>query len=407
MSFFDKIPEWQDDNAMGVLMSDFRENEAVDPHLWNYLKNFWKTTILKYLQHENRFMIHGIEELEMIFQRNNVIPICFSKLVDLLHEDKILIDEKTLLKRKGLFFNVGRAIVWPIKLPFRIIFRKEFHSTNIIIYKTQYELLRNKVLDAINKAFPTITFEELMSFTGIPSDELTFILHILFREISPLHVHKEDGKIIGLSKHFDVEQMKVFFDLQRQMKHIQHVINQQKAVIKVAVTKPKTKAEKTRAKKNVLPILNNLKKNEKLFSNLQFIYFQIIGNKNINDAAECLKNSTEVLKNSIEIDHDMMDNLIEALEDADEFEQLINTPLQNHMASHGFDEDALERELHLLDSMDSTNGDRELVSSVVRPSKQLVIENEEEIEEEVHDETKSRLQQDKMVLEAEKLLEML
>lgn len=67
-------PEWEDDERMNFLFSDFKENRDVNTKDWDSKIDFWTSLILKICRSRGT-VCFNLQELNKIFQRKGFVPL--------------------------------------------------------------------------------------------------------------------------------------------------------------------------------------------------------------------------------------------------------------------------------------------------------------------------------------------
>ena len=73
--------DWQDDETMDVLFSQFRENRDINPQSWDRKMNFWKEMIRGECIYARSPIINA-QLLPQHFVRRNKVPICLEKVLE-------------------------------------------------------------------------------------------------------------------------------------------------------------------------------------------------------------------------------------------------------------------------------------------------------------------------------------
>ncbi|KAL0979446.1 hypothetical protein UPYG_G00185160 [Umbra pygmaea] len=113
-------PEWEDDERMNFLFSDFKENRDVNTTDWDSKMDFWTTLILKVCR-SRRTVCINLKELNQIFQRKGIVPLglvtviqCMARCGKVQRESEFAAN----INPGWVSWGVGLLLVKPLKWTF-------------------------------------------------------------------------------------------------------------------------------------------------------------------------------------------------------------------------------------------------------------------------------------------------
>lgn len=73
-------PEWDDDERMNFMFSDFKENREVNPADWDSKMEFWTALVLRSCRERGTVCVN-LHELNRIFRRKEKSPLGLSTVL--------------------------------------------------------------------------------------------------------------------------------------------------------------------------------------------------------------------------------------------------------------------------------------------------------------------------------------
>jgi len=66
--------DWEDDQRMNFLFSDFKENRDVNPSDWDSKMHFWSSLVVRTCRSRGAVSC-SLEQLNAVFRRNGTLPL--------------------------------------------------------------------------------------------------------------------------------------------------------------------------------------------------------------------------------------------------------------------------------------------------------------------------------------------
>ncbi|XP_045082961.1 charged multivesicular body protein 7 isoform X2 [Coregonus clupeaformis] len=113
-------PEWEDDERMNFLFSDFKENRDVSTTDWDSKMDFWTTLILKICRSRGTVCVH-LQELNKIFQRKGIMPLGLGTVIQCMARCGKMQRESEFAANVDcgwVSWGVGLLLVKPLKWTF-------------------------------------------------------------------------------------------------------------------------------------------------------------------------------------------------------------------------------------------------------------------------------------------------
>ncbi|KAM6954442.1 charged multivesicular body protein 7 [Aplochiton taeniatus] len=203
-------PEWEDDERMNFLFSDFKENRDVNTTDWDSKMDFWTALIIKICRNRGTVCIN-LQELNKIFRRKEIVPLGLGTVIQSMARlGKIQRESEFAANVDSgwLSWGVGVLLVKPLKWTFSALLgssqitSEESFVVNELVKEKAAELLgvyRNSSLS--NRSL--LSFQEVRTMSSqVCVDESTLCLALLQmqREKQVTVLLHEDEKIVKFSQ---------------------------------------------------------------------------------------------------------------------------------------------------------------------------------------------------------------
>ncbi|KAM4617079.1 charged multivesicular body protein 7 isoform 2-T3 [Polymixia lowei] len=180
-------PEWEDDERMTFLFSDFKENRDVNTTDWDSKMDFWTSLIVQSCRVRGTVCLH-LQELNKIFRRKGTLPLGLGTVIQCMARSGKIQRESEFAANVDsgwLSWGVGLLLVKPLKWTFSTLLgssRVPLQESFVVI-----ELVKEKaaeLLDAYRRsAFASrslLSFQELCALSShVCADESTLCMALL------------------------------------------------------------------------------------------------------------------------------------------------------------------------------------------------------------------------------------
>lgn len=180
-------PEWEDDERMNFLFSDFKENRDVNTTDWDSKMDFWTALIIQICRTRGTVSI-SLQELNKIFRRKGIVPLGLGTVIQSMARSGKIQRESEFAANVDsgwLSWGVGVLLVKPLKWTFSTLLGSsqislgESFVVNELVKEKAAELLgvyRNSSLS--NRSL--LSFQEVRTMSSqVCVDESTLCLALL------------------------------------------------------------------------------------------------------------------------------------------------------------------------------------------------------------------------------------
>uniref|UniRef100_A0A8C8JBA0 Charged multivesicular body protein 7 n=1 Tax=Oncorhynchus tshawytscha TaxID=74940 RepID=A0A8C8JBA0_ONCTS len=180
-------PEWEDDERMNFLFSDFKENRDVSTTDWDSKMDFWTSLILKICRSRGTVCVN-LQELNKIFQRKGIMPLGLATVIQCMARcGKIQRESEfaTNVDCGWVSWGVGLLLVKPLKWTFSTL----IGSSGVTLKElfVVIELVKEKAAELLGvyRSSPVanhslLSFQELRTLSShVCVDESTLCMALL------------------------------------------------------------------------------------------------------------------------------------------------------------------------------------------------------------------------------------
>lgn len=180
-------PDWDDDERMNFLFSDFKENREVNTTDWDSKMDFWSGLILQTCRDRGTVCV-SLQELNKIFRRKERTPLGLGTVVQSMARCGQIQRESEFAANVDcgwLSWGVGLLLVKPLRWTFSTLLgssRVPLEESFVVI-----ELVKEKAAEVLRRyrgselaSSSIVSFQELCSLcSGVCADETTLCMALL------------------------------------------------------------------------------------------------------------------------------------------------------------------------------------------------------------------------------------
>uniref|UniRef100_A0A8C7UNB3 Charged multivesicular body protein 7 n=1 Tax=Oncorhynchus mykiss TaxID=8022 RepID=A0A8C7UNB3_ONCMY len=180
-------PEWEDDERMNFLFSDFKENRDVSTTDWDSKMDFWTSLILKICRSRGTVCVN-LQELNKIFQRKGIMPLGLATVIQCMARCGKIQRESEFAANVDcgwVSWGVGLLLVKPLKWTFSTL----LGSSGVTLKElfVVIELVKEKAAELLGvyRSSPVanhslLSFQELRTLSShVCADESTLCMALL------------------------------------------------------------------------------------------------------------------------------------------------------------------------------------------------------------------------------------
>uniref|UniRef100_A0A4W5RBV0 Charged multivesicular body protein 7 n=1 Tax=Hucho hucho TaxID=62062 RepID=A0A4W5RBV0_9TELE len=180
-------PEWEDDERMNFLFSDFKENRDVSTTDWDSKMDFWTSLILKICRSRGTVCVN-LQELNKIFQRKGIMPLGLATVIQCMARCGKIQRESEFAANVDcgwVSWGVGLLLVKPLKWTFSTLLGSSGVTLNELF--VVIELVKEKAAELLGvyQSSPVanhslLSFQELRTLSShVCVDESTLCMALL------------------------------------------------------------------------------------------------------------------------------------------------------------------------------------------------------------------------------------
>ncbi|KAG7486073.1 charged multivesicular body protein 7 [Solea senegalensis] len=378
-------PDWDDDERMNFMFSDFKENRDVNTTDWDSKMDFWTTAILKSCR-DRRTVCVSLQELNSIFRRKEKSPLGLSTVLQsMLRCGKIQRESEFAVDCGWVSWAVGLLLVKPLKWTFSSLVgsrRLSLEESFVVI-----ELVKEKAAELL-QAYKSSEFacRSLLSFhelrvlsSKVCADESTLCMALLQlqREKQVMVSLHEGEKIVKFRQRFSITPVNDVdigvYQLQISEKLLEEQVN--KLGLESDRCREEARALLRQGKKSqALKSLRGCKRLEKRADNLlasletiRGILERIAQSQTDKTVMQAYQAGVSALRLSLkDVTVERAENLVDQIQELCDTQDEVNQTLSSGVSSADVDLDDLEEELKAL--LDESKPDLpEVPKNPVRP----------------------------------------
>ncbi|XP_014015640.1 charged multivesicular body protein 7 [Salmo salar] len=180
-------PEWEDDERMNFLFSDFKENRDVSTTDWDSKMDFWTSLILKICRSRGTVCVN-LQELNQVFQRKGIMPLGLATVIQCMARCGKIQRESEFAANVDcgwVSWGVGLLLVKPLKWTFSTL----LGSSGVTLKElfVVIELVKEKAAELLGvyRSSPVanhslLSFQELRTLSShVCVDESTLCMALL------------------------------------------------------------------------------------------------------------------------------------------------------------------------------------------------------------------------------------